>query len=414
MRKAVLASFAPVTRIGLALSVLACSATVQEPPSDTDQPANTIVVGVTAQAGAVDGVDQNSDEFIWRQLAEFAAPVSEAPSPVLFETWASDADTFSFTPAWPEPGEEKDLQVSVQSRFSGTSHGPIDVPCKAPGNAAVGGFPLTGTPTPCIAEETKRNRPQFDYIVENGLNTQPGLKAAFDRGFTVAMPTSALSVKGDWVPIPTLLQWIPELGTAEKVRELYYTNTSGGVDYAVVSLHVSSRQNPNWVWGSFEHFKNPGRCDYIGCLDSFGAEKPVVRPNLDSPNSQYGPCLKTEPLKELMAAAGLSPVWQNYCLKSSMVDYSAADGTPYVLGNSVIEGITGNGTVAASSCMGCHVYASFGPEGAVRSSVVPMLPFNPTGPPNPQILEGSVQFDFMWGVLLAPAAPAKGDGSAGS
>jgi hypothetical protein len=31
-----------------------------------------------------------------------------------------------------------------------------------------------------------------------------------------------------------------------------------------------------------------------------------------------------------------------------------------------------------------------------------MLPFNPTGPPIPGVLSGASQFDFMWGVLLAP------------
>jgi hypothetical protein len=43
-----------------------------------------------------------------------------------------------------------------------------------------------------------------------------------------------------------------------------------------------------------------------------------------------------------------------------------------------------------------------------------MLPFNPTGPPLDGPLVGSLKFDFMWGVLLAPAettapaAPAEG------
>lgn len=97
-------------------------------------------------------------------------------------------------------------------------------------------------------------------------------------------------------------------------------------------------------------------------------------------------------------------------MKGSMVDHSAPDGTPYVLGNFVIEGITGNGTVAASSCIGCHVYASFGPGGRVRDSVKPILPFNPTAPPIPEILEGSIRFDFSWGVLLAPEAPAQSGG----
>ena len=49
-------------------------------------------------------------------------------------------------------------------------------------------------------------------------------------------------------------------------------------------------------------------------------------------------------------------------------------GTPYVLGNSVIQGIVGNGTVAASSCIACHVCASFGPTGKPAASVTAILP----------------------------------------
>ena len=103
-----------------------------------------------------------------------------------------------------------------------------------------------------------------------------------------------------------------------------------------------------------------------------------------------------------MDQANLSPVWENYCLKSTQVDYNAADGTPYVLGNSVIERITGGGTISASSCIACHVYASFGSNGTPTASATAMLPFNPTGNPIPGVLAGSLQFDFMWGVLNAP------------
>ena len=367
-------------------------------PKDT-----TIVVAVPAKAGAVDGTRQNSDAFIWRLLTQFAAPVSSSrPSPVEFETWASDEDTFSATPHWPGADAPKKLHASVLGAMSAPHGSPIDVTCAPPGNAAVGGFPTTGTPTPCIAEETKRNRPQFDYIVANNLNTQAGLSAAFAKSFKVAMPAASISIKGDWVPVQTLLQWIPSLGSVGQIEKLYYTNTSGSVQYALVSLHVSSRQNPNWVWGSFEHQMNPGRCDSMGCLDSFGAQVPVVRPNQAAVNTQYGACRKTPQLKALMAQAKLSPVWENYCLKSTQVDYVAPDGTPNVLGNSVIERIVGNGTVAASSCIACHAYASFGSNGKTTGAAAAMLPYNPTGRPIPAVLDGSLQFDFMWGVLLAP------------
>lgn len=171
---------------------------------------NTVVVAVPAKAGPVDGTTANSDEFIWQKLTEFAAPtVASRPSPVVFETWASDEDTFSTKPHWPGPDEPKKLHASVLGSMTTSRHAAIDVPCAPPGNAAVGGFPTSGTPTPCVAEEVKRNRPQFDYIVGNNLNTQAGLAAAFAKSFKVVMPTSAISVKGDWVPVQTLLQWIP-------------------------------------------------------------------------------------------------------------------------------------------------------------------------------------------------------------
>ena len=69
-----------------------------------------------------------------------------------------------------------------------------------------------------------------------------------------------------------------------------------------MSMHVSSKQNPNSVWGTFEHQMNLGRCDYIGCFDSFGAEIPAVPPNRTANNTQYGACPKTAPLKALMPA----------------------------------------------------------------------------------------------------------------
>lgn len=360
-------------------------------------------IGVTARGGSVDGTTQGSDEFVWRLFAELVTPVA-GQDLVLFETWASDADTFSTSPAWPSAGAPKRLQASRLGLATSHPQGDIDVKCSVPPNGAIGGFPTSGPPTPCIAEEVRRNRSQFDYIVNNGLNTKAGLAAAYDAPGEIAMPTDAVAVKVDWVPAQTVLQWLPQIGTIESLRDLYYTHieAASGQEYAMVSMHVSSRQNPNWVWGSFEHQMTPGRCDDIGCFDSFGAQVAAVDPNQAQVDTQYGPCAKTAALEEILAAAGVAPVWQNYCMKSTQVDYATPDGTPTVLGNAVIERITGNGTVAASSCIACHVYASFGRDGAPTRAATAMLPYNPTGPPISAVLANAKKFDFMWGVLNAP------------
>src|SRR5262245_42451520 len=202
-----------------------------------------------------------------------------------------------------------------------------------------------------------------------------------------------------------MLQWLPPLSDVRNIERQYYTATVDSVEYALVAMHLSSRQNMNWVWGTLEHQYNPGRCDSIGCFDSFGAQIAAVPPNREEVNTQYGPCPKTQALEKLMATAKLSPVWENYCLKGTEVDFTAADGTPYALGNSVIEGIVGNGTVAASSCIACHSYASFGSTGAPTTAAANILPFNPTGNTIQSVLAGSSTFSFNWGVLLAPAPP---------
>jgi hypothetical protein len=276
---------------------------------------NHVVVATPARAGAVEGTSENSDAFLWRLFTEFVAPVStNKPSPVVFETWASDRDTFSANPHWPEPGEPMKLQPSVlqivkmldltvsQMHLRAEA---IDESCKPPVGAAVGQFPTSGTPAPCIAEQVARNRPQFDYIVKNKLNTRAGLAAAYANSFQVDMPKESIAIKGDWIPLPTLLQWVPGLGDINKIKKLYYTIAVNNVEYALVAMHVSSRQNPNWVWGTIEHQMNPGRCDYIGCFDSFGAQVAEVLPNRTAVNTQYGACLKTKPLKDLMAKAHL-------------------------------------------------------------------------------------------------------------
>lgn len=373
-------------------------------------------VAVPAQAGAVEDKTENSDAFIWELFTQFTAPASSrAASPVAFEAWATDADTFASKPHWPSGAEPLRLHTSVlelAKRADGSrslaalinAKALIDVPCagdppKPPPGAASGDFPTTGNPVPCIAEQVFRNRTNYDDIVNTHMNTIEGRAEAYKKGMDFEMRRDSVAIKGDWVPVVTMLQWIPGLRLID-INNEYYTAESDGTRYALVAIHVASRQNPNWVWGTFEHQRNPGRCDYMGCFDTYGAIKDKVLPNRKEFNKGYGACEKTPALTALMKKANLSPVWQNYCLKSTEVDYTAPDGTPYTLGNSVIEGIVGSGTVAASSCISCHKYASYGPDGVPTDAAKSMLPFNPTGNPIPTVLKGSKTFAFNWGLVI--------------
>ncbi len=238
--------------------------------------------------------------------------------------------------------------------------------CGPPANARAGNFPASA----CIGEEVRRNWASYQYIVSNGLYSFNGLEQAFKSGLKVDMPADSVEFKGDWVKVADLITWIKRTEdvtlTPASVRKLYYVNTATDGDedrrLCVVSIHLSTKQIKNWVWSDFEHRLNPGRCDAIGCHDSFGAiDKDVQgKPNR---NQDYGACQKTPALLAIMRNAGDDPVWENYCLKGSQATFVATDGKPTFLGDSVIERMNANIPVSKSSCITCHAYASFDKSG---------------------------------------------------
>lgn len=361
---------------------------------------------------------QTSDQIAWLTYAQIVAP-SGAPNvkAAEFETWASDQDIYQATPVWPALGTAKKLQMSVLGK-AGMTHGaprtrgallvspngcsaPNGMPWAIPaGTAGIGsGFPAGA----CVGEEVRRNWASYQYIVRNNLYTQAGMAAAFaNPDLTVSLPTDAVEFKGDWVLVPTLMAWLKL--TDQQITQAYYTNsvTAGGAtrNYALVSFHFSTKQQGNWVWSDFEHANNPGRCDTIGCHDSYGATVANVEPNASAWQA-YGACAKSPQVAALLQSAGLSPVWSNYCLKGSQVTSTQGDGkTPVLLGNSMIEAIAADVPMAQSSCQSCHATASFDQNGLPNQIA---LGTNPIGNVDPALMTGFKSADFIWGILLAPA-----------
>jgi hypothetical protein len=345
-----------------------------------------------ARAGKVDGKRINSDRFIWEIFTQAVNPTSVADK-VEFQSWATDDDVYRQTPIWPPLEASHKLYPSKQAQFK-DFQGLDGVKCGPPGNPWVGNFPLDG----CLAEVVYRNRPQFDYIVNNGLYNASGLASFFASSKTVEMPKTSLSVKANWIPLTDILKWVPEFQNIANVRKAYYYITVDNVDYGLVAFHISSKWNPNWIWATFEHQNNPGRCDEIGCYDSFGARKRVVLPNEKAANTQYGACRKTPQLTAMMRAAGISTVWENYCLKSTQTTFVNAAGKPTVLSNSVTERLSANVQLVAS-CIACHAYASFGSAGVTTTPATTMLGYNAFGYPLSSVLANAKKYDFMWGVI---------------
>jgi hypothetical protein len=275
----------------------------------------------------------NPDLLAWQLFAYVNAPVG--PGIARFETWASDEDTFVRTPVWPQTATATRIALSppALSLFR-----PLPPGLRVP---------------PGGGEEVRRNQAAFDFIVKNNLYTRAGLQQAFARGRRLIFPNEAIEVKAEWVPVETV-----------KNPVLYYVSTaSDGKQYALTSMHIISKLTPNWTWATFEHQNNPGRCDYIGCIDTFGARVPIVPAE---PTSEFGmiypTCWKTVTLLVMLGSANLPGFWQNYCLKGSQIvftEQNRATGNPTLLGNTVSE----RGFVNTASCMTCHARAAFDVNG---------------------------------------------------
>ena len=355
---------------------------------------------------------QSSDQVGWEAFVQVTAPSGIPGSKnVEFETWASDEDLYlTNPPKWPVAPAAKVLHPSALALLRAPPGPTPEVispgGCSDPSNPDAGKFPKGA----CIGEEVRRNWASFQYIVGNNLFTRSGLAAAAAKKFVVDMPADSIEVKGDWVKFAALKAWLKTAInkdlTDDQIRALYHVNTvkesDGDTEYALVAFHFSSKQIKNWVWSDFEHELNPGRCDDTGCHDSFGTQiKDVPKKNSRGSNDQdingnqdYGACAKSDALELMMKNAGIGDEWRHYCLKGTQITFVNADGSPSVLGNSVIERIDAGVPILKSSCITCHGYAAFrmngqaGPPRAVLGEV------------DKSLLDGMVLNDFIWGIGL--------------
>jgi hypothetical protein len=376
--------------------------------------ATPILIGPALAQSEPELALNNPDKLAWVLFLKVNADAKSAGNNnALFETWASDGDTFQTTPVWPTTPGRMTLAPRALSLVRRPHEGVHALPQVVPGGAAT--------------EETRRNKPDFEFIRDNGLYKVSGLEAAYAANKTLTFPIDSLEVKANWVEVSQLKAFNGFSGTPADAAKLYHVNTAGNTQYALVSMHVISKLAPNWTWATFEHKDNPGRCDVIGCKDSFGAQQAFVPPISAVESKQHYPdCVKTTELTALFAHADLDPAYANYCLKGSQSDFTDATGLAIRLGNSVTE----NGFVDQASCITCHgraavdstgkatSFAGFGPisinlpltQNAGNAPVGPIDPtwfWVPGGPPSFPVLANEADIsriamavDFVWSIAF--------------
>lgn len=279
------------------------------------------------------------DQFAWEVFVKINQPLSDGKTPT-WHSYATDPETF---PAKPVPSICKTQKASSEYCPTWpTAKRPIPIEQQGPSKSNQ--LPINPHLTAYLTdvEVVQRNKESFDYIRENNLWYQQGLADVFTRGFEVDFPTAAIEIKTNWIDLAQV---------EKKQRGTYHSVKYDGKTWGLVAMHITTKDLPQWFWATFEHASNPGRCDWLGCRDSFGVTPAITQAK--KPLYDYYIPEKINPALSKMLAT-IDPVFKHYRLKGSQVDFVDDIGNPILLGNSVTE----FRFIQNSSCMTCHSRAT--------------------------------------------------------
>jgi hypothetical protein len=310
----------------------------------------------------------------------------EKSNNALWETWADDPETFpeSGDPVWPGDYCFKEQNQTRTKKLRSRSKVEFADGLRTPRSTETDKIVEQCDPTKTPCEEVRRNKDTFDYIVNNNLWNQNGLVANFGSGKKIDFPITSVEIKANWKSIE------------EKDKPNYHWNyTADDKLVGLVAMHVITKEFPNWFWATWEHVDNDGRCDFIGCHDSFGGDPHDVPPKWPT-KQKYDAGNLTEDLEDLLKEQPdlKYDEWKNYRLKGTQINFVDSAGKPTLLGNSVTE----EGFVQTSSCITCHARATINIQGTSGLQFPGSKPDNQSynGAPNPKWFDGLKQTDFVW------------------
>lgn len=356
------------------------------------------------------------DCYAWRLFvalnwpADVAAKVADqnaafgANAPVVWETWRnarnSAPDTvFPTDGSDPGPWLDATLVAQAPDRFDEADAQPlqrqalIDFLEKSGGPAMSFDPPSAGQ----SVNETRLNKETYEFVRAEELYNIEGQIAKFTSGVAaISFPAMAKEVKAQWRVITE----------ADKPR-YHWVEAQGSLGqriYGLTSLHITTKDLPNWLWATFEHIDNKTAQD--GDATHPPAEGWLL-PSVDRFACPQAPhdCD--------LAPAGIKlegTHWENYRLRGVQIDFFDSMGAATRLANSQPEA----GFQTTSSCITCHALASidgsgkriffFGPqgEGAVG---LPIGWDDETGQPLGFRDAGGgrqfTQLDFVWSLFRA-------------
>jgi hypothetical protein len=262
-----------------------------------------------------------------------------------------------------------------------------------------------------LDQEVRINQITFENIVQKTMYNRDGLEALLDQAIPdqnrplIQFDRAAKEVKAMWLPIDD----------SQKARYLWHEAT--GPDgkpraYGLVSLHVITKDLPNWFWADFGHVDCESQQNACKQQPELAFTCPVDRTTRGPKGSslcRFGNTASgTGPAgKDGLRSETAGTVWSNYILRGTQTGFTTTTGSATILSNPVIEA-----GFQSSSCITCHARASVGlrireANGNLSSDINTLSPGDPElGTPNPAMFgdyagfnQPSIMYlqtDFLW------------------
>jgi hypothetical protein len=357
------------------------------------------------------------EQTAWQLFVAANCPSSGKAGPLTWQNWTEQTCWLSPTtagcPGAPSlgiaaprflHGSALRIQKSGQAKKAPGGVNPLSGACSAMTTKALGP-PLSNfvpgnlAANPTFCEEVYVNPSEAAFVKTpapgNTLTTLAGQVVYGSAHNPITFPTAAVEVKADWLPASSIA---PSFNCTTNPPPGVYVETINGACYALAGIHISSKLAPNWLWATFEpqsSVTNPNRCNpklYSLCNDPWGSNPAASSGKATAP---------TQALVQLMTAAGLPKVFQNYRLTGTQTTFVTSGNKPIPLGNSFTE-YNAEVLPQQASCITCHSYAGI----TTKPSVAPvscctfpvMVGTPPAQPPN------TLKDDFSW---MLPFMPAK-------
>jgi len=168
--------------------------------------------------------------------------------------------------------------------------------------------------------ESRMNRATYEFVKLNKLYSVEGQRkyaqdVVVGNKSALSFPVDSMEVKAAWIEFNQ-----QDLAAGKASR--YYLAEYDGKKYGLTSLHIITKDIPNWFWCTFHHVDSPNTG--IETPDTYGRPKALT-----------------------------GTVWENYKLGGTQTDFVTSVGQPTLLSDPYIEA-----GFERSSCISCHARAT--------------------------------------------------------